>query len=92
MSAALPEVALQALEEAITFEREIPTGLRELKAPIVAINPEYRPTNVEALPRYGVKVVLTSGVGHFLMTEDSETFNHLLGESIKGFLGSKWTR
>jgi len=43
MSAALPEVALQALEEAITFEREIPTGLRELKAPIVAINPNTGP-------------------------------------------------
>ncbi len=66
MSAAPPEVALLALEEAITFDREIMTSLRDLKAPIVAINSDYRPTDVEALQRYGVKVVLMSGVGHFL--------------------------
>ncbi len=87
MSAAPPEVAVLALEKAITFEPEILTGLRDLKAPIVAINPDYRPTDVEALQRYGVKVLLMSGVGHFLMLEDPETFNRLLGEVIEEFCG-----
>lgn len=86
MSAAPPEVALPALEEAITCE--ILTGLRELKAPIVAINSDRRPTDVEALQRYGVKVVLMSGVGHFLMMEDPETFNRLLGKVMEEFVGS----
>lgn len=88
MSAAPPEVALPALEEVITFDREILTGLRELKAPIFAINPDYRPTDVAALQRYGVKVVPMSGVGHFLMMEDPETFNRLLGEVIEESVGS----
>ncbi len=83
MSAASPEVALPVLEKAATFGREILTSLRGLKAPIVAINPDYRPTDVEALKRYGVKVVLVSGVGHFPMMEDPGTFNRLLGEVIQ---------
>lgn len=87
MSAAPPEVAVLALEETITFDREILTGLRDLKVPIVAINSDYWPTDVEALQRYGVKVVLMSGVGHFLMMEDPGTFNRLLGEVIEEFRG-----
>ncbi len=92
MSAAPPEVALETIEKAITFHREILTGLRELKAPIVAINPDYRPTDVEALRRYGVKFLLMKGVGHFLMMEDHTTFNHLLGKVIEEFLESSLSK
>ncbi len=85
MSAAPAEVALETLGKAISFDREILKGLRELKAPIVAINPDYRPTDVEALQRHGVKVVTMSRVGHFLMMEDPETFNRLLARVIEEF-------
>ncbi len=88
MSAAPPEVALETIEKAITFDREILTGLRELKAPVGAINPDYRPTDVEALQRYGIKFLLMKGVGHFLMMEDPNTFNRLLGKVIEEFLES----
>lgn len=57
MSAAPPEIAIDALEHAIGNDRAILAGLRELKAPVVAINPGYRPTDVEALGRHGVKTV-----------------------------------
>ncbi len=56
MSAAPPEVALPALEEAITFEREVLKGLGDFKTPIVAINPDYPSTDIEALRLHGVKV------------------------------------
>ncbi len=86
MSTAPPEAALKTLEQAITFGREILKGLRELKkAPIVAINPDYRPTDVEALGRYGVELVTMSGVGHFPMMEDPDTFNRLLAKAIEEF-------
>ncbi len=88
MSAAPPEIALLTLEKAVTFEPEILTSLRNLKAPIVAINPDYRPTDADALKRYGVKVVLVSRVGHFPMMEDPETFNRLLEEVIEEIRGT----
>jgi pimeloyl-ACP methyl ester carboxylesterase len=34
-----------------------------------------------------VKTVLVSGVGHFLMMEDPDRFNRLLGEVIEDFSG-----
>jgi pimeloyl-ACP methyl ester carboxylesterase len=53
-------------------------GLREVKAPIVLINSDYHPTNFAATNRAGMRVELMSGVGHFVMLEDAETFNDLL--------------
>lgn len=66
MSAAPPAVAIGALESAISFGREMPRALQELKLPVVAINPDNKPTDVESMERHGVQVVLMSGVGHFL--------------------------
>jgi pimeloyl-ACP methyl ester carboxylesterase len=78
MSAAPPEVAVGALESAIGFGNEMPRALKELKLPVVAINPDNKPTDVASLERHGVRVVLMPGVGHFLMMEDPERFNGLL--------------
>jgi pimeloyl-ACP methyl ester carboxylesterase len=83
MSAAPPEIAVDALEHAVGNERGILAGLRELTAPVVAINPDARPTDTEALRRHGMKTVLMSGVGHFLMMEDPDRFNRLLGAVIE---------
>ena len=60
-----------------------------MKAPIVVVNPDYRPTDVEALQRYGIKVLLMSRVGHFAMMEDPGTFNRLLEEIIEKFCETK---
>jgi len=87
MSAAPPEVAVDALEHSISNDRPILSGLQELTAPVVAINPDYRPTDVDALRRHRVKTVLMRGVGHFLMMEDPDTFNRLLSETIQEFKG-----
>jgi pimeloyl-ACP methyl ester carboxylesterase len=87
MAAAPPEVAIDALEHTVTFEPAILTGLRETRAPVVAINPDYRPNDIAALQRFGVRTVLMSGVGHFAMLEDPETFNRLLARTIGEFMG-----
>jgi pimeloyl-ACP methyl ester carboxylesterase len=87
MSAASPEIAIDALDHAVSNDRDILAGLRELTAPVVAINPDSWPTDTEALRRHGVKTVLMSGVGHFLMMENPDTFNRLLGEVIEEFKG-----
>jgi len=59
-----------------------------VQAPITCINSDKYPTNVEANQRYApsFKAKIMSGVGHFNMMEDSETFNRLLEETIKEFV------
>ena len=74
------------IEHAVTNDEAILAALPALPAPVVAINPDYRPNDVEALRRHGVRTVLVPGVGHFLMLEDPEGFNRLLGETVDGFV------
>jgi pimeloyl-ACP methyl ester carboxylesterase len=83
MSAAPPEVALGAMVSSLSFDREIPPALQELKLPVVALNPDNRPTDKPSLERHGVEVVIMPGVGHFLMMEDPERFNPLLQTAIE---------
>ena len=85
MSAAPAEVAVEMMEHSVTNDEAILAALPQLQAPVVAINPDYRPTDIEALRRHGVETVLMPGVGHFLMLEDPDTFNRLLGETIEEF-------
>ena len=83
MSAAPPEVALGALEHAITNDLAIVAGLRELSKPVIAINPDYSSTDSESLHRHGVQSVVMPNVAHFLMMEEPEGFNRLLGAAIE---------
>jgi pimeloyl-ACP methyl ester carboxylesterase len=84
MSAAPPEIALDAMRHAIGNDDAILSALEERTAPVVAINPDHRPTDIEALRRYGLEAVLMSGVRHFPMLEDPDTFNRRLRETIAG--------
>jgi pimeloyl-ACP methyl ester carboxylesterase len=86
MSAAPPEAAVDMIEHAISNDEAILAALPVLQAPVVAINPDYRPTDVAALRRHGVEAVLMPGVGHFLMLEDPEAFNRLLAKTVEGFV------
>jgi pimeloyl-ACP methyl ester carboxylesterase len=85
MASAPPEIAVDALERAISNDGPIVAGLRELTASVVAINPGYRPTDIEDLRRHGVEAIVMPGVGHFLMLEDPDGFNRLLREVIEAF-------
>jgi pimeloyl-ACP methyl ester carboxylesterase len=45
---------------------------------------------MEAAQRYGIEVLLTtSGVGHFVMLEEPQTFNRLLDEAVQKCLHAK---
>jgi pimeloyl-ACP methyl ester carboxylesterase len=85
MSAAPPEVALDALEHAVGNEPAVLAGLGKLTCPVVAINAGWRPTDAAALGRHGVRAVVLPGAGHFLMLEDPDGFNRLLAEVVDGF-------
>jgi pimeloyl-ACP methyl ester carboxylesterase len=87
MSATPPHIGISAGEEFWSHDRKLQAGLQAVKAPKIAINSDtWRATNIEAARRYGVEVVLMSGVGHFVMMEDPQTFNRLLGEAVKNFI------
>jgi pimeloyl-ACP methyl ester carboxylesterase len=85
MSAAPPEVALEALPRAVGNEPALVAALPKLTAPVVAINAGWRPSDDAALARHGVRAVVLPGVGHFLMLEDPDGFNRLLAEVVDGF-------
>jgi pimeloyl-ACP methyl ester carboxylesterase len=90
MSSALPTVGIGAVEGHFNwYNSESADALRALRAPIRLINSDMSPTNVDAGREYAssFNVVLMSGVGHFVMMEDPETFNRLLGEIVEEFAG-----
>jgi len=89
MSSAPQDVGLGALEGYIDFQNnEIIRVLQEVKAPITCINSDKYPTNVETNQHHSpaFKAKIMSGVGHFNMIEDPETFNRLLEETIQEFV------
>ena len=83
MASAPPEVAISALGHAITFEPALVEALARLELPMFAINPDDKPTDVEALARHGIETVLIHGVGHFAMMEDPASFNTRLEDVIE---------
>jgi pimeloyl-ACP methyl ester carboxylesterase len=89
MSAAPPEVGIGAMQGNRGNAGSLSAALQQVKAPIVAINSDYRPNDIESAQRCGIKVRFMSGVGHFVMMEDAETFNSLLEEAIREFVDTK---
>ena len=89
MSSSPPMVGLGALEGYFDFQNnEIIQVLKEVHAPITCINSDMDPTNVETNQHHSpsFKARIMSGVGHFNMMEDPETFNRLLEETIQEFV------
>jgi pimeloyl-ACP methyl ester carboxylesterase len=62
-------------------------SLAKIQAPIIAINSEQKPTNVEAFRKYvpSFKAKIIPDVGHIVMWDAPEEFNRLLEESIQEF-------
>lgn len=82
MASAPPDVALSAIRSSFQHAREVPKLIEELRIPVVAINPDNAPTDIESMEEYGVDVEIMTGVGHFLMLEDPERFNKLLLSTV----------
>ena len=83
MASAPPEVAVGALASALAYDREMPAALKELKLPVIAINPETPATDLPSMSAHGVEVMLMSDVGHFPMMESPERFNRILKTAIE---------
>jgi pimeloyl-ACP methyl ester carboxylesterase len=86
-----PAIAIAALAHAFTYDAR--PALREIKAPIHAINGDKYPTDVEGnrklAPQY--QMTLMKGTGHYLMLEDPKRFDGIL-EGVIGEMASPATR
>jgi len=60
----------------------MPHTLEEIKLPVIALNSDNSPTDVESMEHYGIQVIIMQGVGHFMMMEDPNRFNRLLKKAI----------
>jgi pimeloyl-ACP methyl ester carboxylesterase len=84
MTAADPAVAIPALDALFRYN-EAP-ALEQIKVPIVAINADVRPTNLEANRRHAPQfdALLMSGVGHWPMLERPAELDAKLIQVILG--------
>ena len=87
VSAAPPHIAIGAFEALLGHGLDLQAGFQEIKASMIAINSCQ--TNLEAAQRYGIAVMQMSGVGHFVMLEDPQTFNRLLDEAVQRCLNAR---
>jgi len=63
-------------------------SLTKIQAPIISINSDQTPTNVEAFRKYvpSFKAKIIPDVGHVVFWDATEEFNRLLEESIQEFI------
>ena len=82
--AAPPEIAIPSLRN--TWLYDAAAALREIKAPIRALNGDKYPTNLDGARRQApqFEATIMKGVGHYLMLEDPPRFNQLLGAIVDG--------
>jgi pimeloyl-ACP methyl ester carboxylesterase len=79
----------ESLNDLLRWSNEdMAASLQKCQVPIIAINSDMHPTNVEAfrkhVPSFRAKIV--PDVGHLIMWDAPEEFNHLLEESIQEFI------
>jgi pimeloyl-ACP methyl ester carboxylesterase len=90
MSSAPAQIGLATFEEYL--KHDLLTTLKAVQAPTHCINSNrFLRTNIEAGRRHfhSFNVKLMANIGHFIMIEDPETFNHLLDETVRELIQLK---
>ncbi len=82
MSSAPPQVAISAMQNLFGYHAF--KALKDMNAPIISINCDRYPLNVEETRKHtkSFEVKMMNGAGHFVMLEDPEKFNMLFQEAI----------
>lgn len=92
MSSAPPAVALSAMEEMMMqyVTGEAATVFDAIRIPVLTINGELWPVNVEANRRHMVSydAVILKGADHFLMMDRPEEFNRALEQVIRKIMSA----
>jgi pimeloyl-ACP methyl ester carboxylesterase len=66
-------------------------SLKLIKAPVIAINSDSEPTNIDAFRKYvpSFKAKIIPAVGHVVFWDAPDEFNKLLEESIQDFIANR---
>lgn len=89
MSSAPPDVAVSSMEN--LFKSDVVPALKELEVPIISINSDMIPVQIENNKKLvkSFEVKMMNGVGHFIMLENPTEFNMLLDEAILELINTK---
>lgn len=81
-----PELAISIMEAFNSYD--MASEMQAVKAPIRGLNADLWPTNIDGNRKYAPKfdAIIMKGVGHYLMLERPEEFNHHLAEILKDML------
>jgi len=73
---------------------ECTKSLLKIQAPVIAINSDQNPTNVEAFKKYvpSFEVKIIPGVGHLVFWDAPEEFNRLLEEAMQKFIKMSYSK
>ena len=84
-----PAISVALLRQAWSYD-PLPT-LREIKAPVRAVNADQFPTNVEVNRRHmpGYDAIVVPGTGHYPMLEDPGRFNPALAQALDQVLAAR---
>jgi len=84
-----PDISIALLRESWAYD-PLP-ALREIKAPIRAVNADKFPTNLEVNRRHipGYDAVIVEGAAHYLMLEDPARFGRALEQALGQVLATK---
>jgi hypothetical protein len=84
MAATPPHIAIGVREAVLGNVPGLQAGFRETTAPKILIYAEsVRQPNIAAMQQWGIEGIPMSGVGHFVMLEDPQTFNRLLEGAVQ---------
>lgn len=75
-------MVIQLLEAKMHNEPAVLAGLAEITVPVVAINPDFKPSDRASFASHGVELKIMAGIGHFVMLEDPDGLNELLETTI----------
>ena len=72
------------------INEDLTTSLIEIHSPVISINSNSQPTNMEAFQKYipSYKVNVMSDVGHLVFWDAPGVFNNLLEQGIQEFIGN----
>ena len=62
--------------------RSVAEALTHINVPVFAVNSNFKPNDKASFARHGVELRIVSGVGHFIMLEDPESFNTELDDIL----------
>jgi len=82
MSSGPKGVALSSVQEYLNYDMKDPA--KNISCPIISVNADLWPTDVEANKRYApsYKLYLIKNAGHFLMLEKPDEFNQVLDDAL----------